>query len=323
MAPHRSYTSVVSAMLGQHPQMYGLPEMNLFVAENMSEWWAMFRQGTAIGVHGPLRVVAEIYGQEQTEQTIREAWNWLRQRLNRDTGSIFREIAEQVDPLAVVEKSPTTVYRVEYMERARRVFPRAKFLHLLRHPLGHGQSVLKAFEEFDQFGALPRGLGNSEGARPVRPRPGIGGAPSSSRSDDGLYDYSTDPPTLDPQMRWYKLQTNIRHFLSALPPWQWMQIRGEDLMADPDLHLRDIASWLGFRTDPEAIEQMKHPERSPYACFGPPNAHLGNDPNFLQKPALRAGKSATLSLDAPVPWRKDGMKFRPEVQALARQFGYV
>ena len=33
LAPPRSFTTVTSAMIGQHPEMYGLPETNLFVAE--------------------------------------------------------------------------------------------------------------------------------------------------------------------------------------------------------------------------------------------------------------------------------------------------
>jgi hypothetical protein len=33
LAPGRSYTSVVCTMLGQHPQMYNLPELHLFACE--------------------------------------------------------------------------------------------------------------------------------------------------------------------------------------------------------------------------------------------------------------------------------------------------
>ena len=39
LGPPRSFTTVVSAILGQHPPMYGLPEVPIFGAETMSEWW--------------------------------------------------------------------------------------------------------------------------------------------------------------------------------------------------------------------------------------------------------------------------------------------
>ena len=35
LAPPRSYTSLVNAMLGQHPQAFGLPELCLFNVERL------------------------------------------------------------------------------------------------------------------------------------------------------------------------------------------------------------------------------------------------------------------------------------------------
>ena len=35
LAPPRSYTSLVNAMLGQHPQAFGLPELCLFNVEKL------------------------------------------------------------------------------------------------------------------------------------------------------------------------------------------------------------------------------------------------------------------------------------------------
>jgi len=40
LAP-RSFSSIVATMLGQHPQMYGVPELELFAAETMGEWWEL------------------------------------------------------------------------------------------------------------------------------------------------------------------------------------------------------------------------------------------------------------------------------------------
>src|SRR5262245_30909041 len=65
----RSFTSVVCAMLGQHPEMYGLPEVNLFVAETMAERRGLIAQ-PPWSEHGLLRAVAQLFGGEQTIQTI-------------------------------------------------------------------------------------------------------------------------------------------------------------------------------------------------------------------------------------------------------------
>jgi hypothetical protein len=140
----------------------------------------------------------------------------------------------------------------------------------------------------------------------------------------GALDYSTDPPTIDFQKAWYALHINIVTFLDGLPEEQKIQIRGEDLLADPDTYLRQIVEWLGLRTDTEALDAMKHPEQSPYACFGPVNARLGNDPSFLREPILRrSSRAKEPTLKGSLSWRQDGGEFSPEVKELARKFGYT
>ncbi len=39
LAPPRSYTSLINAMLGQHPQAYGLPELCLFNGQILKDMW--------------------------------------------------------------------------------------------------------------------------------------------------------------------------------------------------------------------------------------------------------------------------------------------
>ena len=77
-----------------------------------------------------------------------------------------------------------------------------------------------------------------------------------------------------------------------------MRIKGEDILSEPDVFLPQIAEWMGLRTDHEAIEAMKHPENSPYACIGARPARGGNDPKFMRSPKLRAGKIKQPSLEA-------------------------
>ena len=278
-------------MLGQHPQMYGLPEMHLFVCNTMQQWWPMFKAGRTPAAHGILRAVSQINWGDQTNATIELSRIWLLRRRQYDIASVYKELAECVYPLSIVEKSPSTVYRLEYMQRALRTFPNAKFLHLLRHPSGYGRSLLNALEEFHNAGFMKRTISDFMINQQLRKNEGseFNAGPSLVDKDKGLFDFNTDPPTFDPQGRWFDLHSNICRFLRTLPRDQWMRTRGEDLIADPDDHLREISDWMGLRTDPEAIEAMKHPERSPFACLGPSNAQLGNDLGFLENPHFRIG----------------------------------
>ena len=303
LASPRSFTSVICAALGQHPQMYGLPELHLFVADTLAGR-ERFQARSKFNIdHGLLRVVAELFFGGQTEDNVRRAARWLLRRAGFSPGYIIRQIAAKVASRILVEKSPSTGRAIEYLERAADMFPSARFIHLVRHPRGHGESVLKFLREREKEGRVPA----THWMRRVAAFPDSNGAVSGE---------------LDPQRGWLALHRNICKFLESVPPQQQLRIRGEDILTKPDAHLRKIAEWLDLRTDAEAIEEMKYPERSPYACFGPTGARFGNDRFFLENATLRPARAEPQSLEGPLSWTGDGGGFSDPVKRLAREFGY-
>jgi hypothetical protein len=306
LSPPRCFTSVVCAMLGQHQQMYGLLETGLFNAPTMRLWWESRRHV------GLLRCVAQLFYGEQTETSVTQAEAWLKRRLSFSTAYVFEEIAARVAPRMLVEKTPAMVFDLDTLERTYEMFPRARYLHLLRHPRGHGHSVMNHVLHVaaEQDKAPPRWLQHitaadeGEDQQPRRRR----------RAQPGLR---------DPQWDWFTLHNNILTFLENVPPEQKLTMRGEDLLADPDPNLRTLTRWLGIRSDDEVIDAMKHPERGPYSFIGPPNARFGTSRYFLEKPALRPDRGKPLSLQGPLVWREDGAWFAPQVRRLALSFGYT
>jgi hypothetical protein len=107
-----------------------------------------------------------------------------------------------------------------------------------------------------------------------------------------------------------------------MPPGQAIRLRGEDLMEDPELYLRQICQWLGISEDAAAIDAMKRPEESPFACLGPPNAMFGNNADFLRNPGLRIGRPSTPAISTALPWLADEGYFGRQTIELARQLGY-
>jgi hypothetical protein len=311
LAAPRSFSSVVCAMLGQHPQMHGLPETHLFLHEVLAGWFSLASTGSFM-THGLLRGVAQLCFGEQTPRTVKLANGWLKRRSSSTSGMIFEELASAAVPAILLDKSPSIVYHLESMKRAYRFFPQARFIHLIRHPRGHGQSVVKYLHELKQYqpkepdiDAAPRWISH------------LVSFPYLSAAWEG-----GSKPLEDPQCGWYVLNRNIVTFLESVPRRQWMVVHGEDLLNEPDSTLQELAAWLGLRTDDRAVEEMKHPERSPYACFGPRGARVGNDIFFLKDPKLHNARIDAQSLEGPVAWRPDGMGFLPEVQELARSLGY-
>lgn len=299
----RSFGTVACAMLGQHPQLFSLLESRLFSSETLSEWWDVTERHH-LRPDGLLRDTAEVIFGHQTERTIDQARRWLWRRRDWSTGDIFRKLAACLEPLGLVEKTPIVGTRddkiQEQLRRRLRAFPQARFLHLVRHPLGQGRSRVEQFQTEAQ-------IDNPE---------------KTSISYKSLLDEESDPPVIDPQNMWHRVNRNILEFLATLPPERHRRIRGEDLLASPDEHLREIVDWLGVRIDPDAIEEMKHPERSPFACWGPRNARDGGDGKFFSNPVLRIGAPKEQSLDGPLPWRDDQVGFKAPVHEMAVQFGY-
>jgi len=317
LAAPRSYSSVVAAMLGQHPQLYGLPEMELFSAGTMTEWWRLceLRQGANAWAshanypraHGAIRAVAELFFGGQTEETVRLAIGWLWRRSHFTTGLLLEELAKRIQPRILVEKSTSNVYRIGYMQRADQMFPEARFIHLIRHPRGQGESVVRFIEARETTrGPLSRSNWVYQ----------LG-------SDRGRERNGEKETALDPQRSWLTLNRNICAFLKNMPADRKMEVRGEDLLRKPATVLKQIVGWLGLRTDRKAILAMKHPERSPFARFGPQGARFGGDGSFLRDPRLRPLRAKSHSLDGPLSWRSDGLGFSSEVSRMAKEFGYT
>ena len=302
LAAPRSFSSVVCAMLGQHPELHGLPETHLFGDDTMDGWWQRADGESYQMAHGLLRAVAQICFGEQTEWSVASARAWLRRRRTETSGMLFEELARAVFPLTLVDKSPSTVYSVGSMQRALRFFPEATFIHLVRHPRSYCDSVVKYMHLLATPAYRPRERPGEDDAAPQWIRD-LAHWPLHGR-DDSL---------VDPQGGWYVLNGNVVEFLGSVPARRWLMVRGEDLLRTPEKVLPELLAWLGKRTDPDAIEPMLHPERSPYAHFGPRGARIGNDMLFLERPTLRAPRELRLTLEG----------LAPEVKALATDLGYT
>ena len=265
LSPPRSFSSVVSTMIGEHPQLYGFPELLLFSGETIEE--VMYNEQKArrqkSGPPGLLRALAQEHDGAQTTNTIVRAINWLNERKHWSTKKLFDYLLDLVSPRIGLDKSPLTISKSRYMERAYQMYPQAFFLHLTRHPVATRNSVheLRDTQEWQK-----------------------------DRKSSTLQ-YSVDYLSV-----WLLRHRSILNFTDSLPVGQTMRIRGEDVLSYPDTFLPQIAQWMGLRTDSEAIEAMKHPENSPYACVPPAPIFGGNDPKFIRNPQLRFGKVKEPSL---------------------------
>ena len=275
-------------MVGMHPEMYALAEVNLFCANTLGDLLARAsRRGHRELKNGLLRVIAQLNAGEQTDDSVEEAEAWLAARAHWSTRDVYVYIAERVAPRRCVDKSPR-YSQTGNMMRLHKAFPDARILHLGRHPRGSAISRHKVFTE--RYKKNPVRFANLN--------------------------------TANVEELWTRAQTDVIRFTSRLPPGQCMFLQGEHLLSDPDRYLPQIAAWLGIDAGPEAIEAMKHPERSPYARPGPANARGGNNPGFMKVPTLRVMKYPTSTLEGPLEWLDTDSGFSEETKQVARQLGY-
>ncbi len=269
LVPPRSFSSLVSTMIGQHPEMYGFPELHVMMRDTIGEALQRERRRDQfLGPSGLLRVLAELEFGSQSPENVLNAAIWLEDRehwLSKDVINYVVDLAAQkTGAKFCVEKSPSMMENPPALERTRLAFPEAKFIHVTRHPQTHLKSLLEYIDNY-----APR---HSEELREEMRQRAIGNWPVNHR--------------------------NILDFCQSLDPEQYIRIRGEDVLSNAEAIMRQIAEWLDLRTDDEAIAAMLRPEESPYATLGPPNATFGNDPKFVFSPKFRPGNPKLPSIDS-------------------------
>jgi hypothetical protein len=290
LCPPRSYSSLICSMIGQHPECYGLPELNLFLGDTLGESWEAYpnlRQ--LLTRHGLLRTLAQLHEGAQTTATVAHARDWVTQHWDWPIDKVLDHIQELVGDRILVEKSPSTAFERGNIERMLNACPKANILHLIRHPRGTAESLVSQRSTHKQ-------LNLAVGSFAAR----------------------------EPERVWRTTHELILAATEHLPLGQCLRLKGEALLSDLENYLRQICEWLEIRTDEEAIRAMFHPEKSPYANLGPATASRGNDPNFLENPKIDRKRLAKLReprLDGELSWRP-GEAFAPATRRLAKQFGY-
>lgn len=287
LAPPRSFSTITLALLSGHPQIYGFPELLVFAEATVRD---LISGGTAKGyppelhrgrLSGLYRAIADVHEGEQTPEAVNRAGAWLARRPDWPAPRVLAHLLQEVAPLVGAEKSPDTVATDEMLARCLDHFPNARYLHLTRHPVTTQRSMHAQEPKLYTH-------------RAVR----LVGAASS----------------------WYLAHSRIRARLAALPPQQWMRVRGEDLLRRPATTLPAVLDWLGLDPGEAVIARMLQTERWRFAGFGPSGDLYGGDRTFLTHARLRP-------VPDPGPVRFDPAWGLPEemvhrMSRLAAELGY-
>jgi Sulfotransferase family len=290
LAAARSYSSVVTAMVGRNPGLAGLPELKLFryptigeLAESLPAAWR--ERGVTHRSPGLVRAVAQFCFGGQSAESVAGAQAWLRDRGHWPGADVLDALLARIQPRAAVEKSPENVATPVALRRLTAAYPRARYLHLTRHPA----SALHSMREHWR-----------------RRMPGQTVADLDSCC----------------AASWLDINERISRFGATLSADRYLRLRAEDVLNQPVAQLRLVARWLGVPADDDAVAAMRHPEQSPFACPGPSGTGVegGSDPGFLASPAPRPAVLPE-TLDQPAGWMLDPALWSMAAE-MAAQFGY-
>jgi hypothetical protein len=259
LTPPRSYSTVTTAILAGHPQIYGLPETRLFNVATVGELL-----GEADGrsplppivfdlrLSGLLRTVADLREGEQSSAAIDRARDWLGERADWPTVTLMEYLRELVPAGIGLEKSPDTVSADDRIARCVRSWlpPDARYLHLTRHPVTSQRSMYRRWRR-------------------------------TLRGDDG-------PLVAKAASVWYDGHLRVMRALDPLPARARLRVRSEDLLGEPYVWLPRILEWLGLEYSRSTVEKMLRTEQWRFANTGEDGKLFGGDPDFMVSPALHA-----------------------------------
>lgn len=286
-----SGASVLAGVLGQHPDVVAVPELNLFLADTVGELLDIFDMGQGGHSHGLLRALAQLDFGGQTDEGIAQARAWLDARRAASTSKVLQHLVERVAPKRLVVPDAESALRPMDLQRLAAATPRIECIHLLRHPWSQGV-LLHAWSQGKLF--VPQ----------------------------DYKDHAVKPPLLDPQICWLRAEHNLQGLFAQRPPL--LHLKGETLDDDFDAAARPLCETLGIRTDASALAAMRDANHWLFRGHGPRSAPYGLEPEALETfTAATLDLAAATSLSAALLWRPDGKSFAAEVQAQARRSGYA
>ena len=189
---------------------------------------------------------------------------------------VYRALQDQAAPRVLVDKTPTYGIRMETLRRAEELFDRPQYLYLYRHPYG----MMESF---------------------TRERVGV------------MFDVGNPDRSMLAEELWSTVNENALTFLESIDPSRRMMLRYEDLLLNPESHMRDFCAFMGL----PYCEDMTRPYDKGKMTDGfRAAAPMIGDPNFKKRTKIEpsyADRWRTIVLPSLLGER---------AQRLASQLGY-
>ncbi len=282
----------VAAMLGQHPECWDLPEINLEMSGNLDGLMRDMIGMRSAQMHGLLRVLSQLLTGEQTLIGIDAGRRWLSRHSYLPTSAIWHLLAQRIAPRRIVAPITATLFESGSLGRLVQTFPDAQFIALTMHPKSHGQAVMA------QHGGAAAWL-------------------------LGAVDETVQPIMPEPSEVWQLADHGTEELAALVPKDQLHTVRIEDLAHHPVATLARLLPLISLSARERTIAALQHPQASPFHGRGPFGAHSGGDILSMAQLADEIAPLGAVSLDGRAPWRPDGMPLDKAIRSRAVSHGYL
>ncbi|MEN8720786.1 MAG: hypothetical protein ABF296_11050 [Oceanococcaceae bacterium] len=290
-APFSGVTSV-AAMLNRYPELWVTGELDLLLADRVSDLLAIFSLSQGTQGHGLLRTLARLQWERDDSPAIRAAQQWLEERQDWPCSELLNFLRAAAAPRRLVIPERDAPLRPHALRRITAWTPDADLVHVVRHPLPQGK-LLAAWAHERLYVPVD------------------------------FKDFSQQPPQVDPQLPWLRANENIERLRRDWSPGHTCLVHADTTSNSRGAFRAELEQALGLSDVPALARPEQDASAWRLGRQGPDLAPGGYEPEADLTSAITAlGNVQEWSLTMSLPWRRDRAGFTPEVRACARRLGY-
>jgi len=219
LAPPRSGTTLLRVMLAGHPGLFAAAELQLLGFHTLQERRKAFSGKFSLWLEGTIRAIMELQSCDAADaQRLMEGY----EESGLTTKQFYAQLQDWIGDRTLVDKSPSYALDLGSLEKAERDFEDPLYIQLIRHPY----AMVKSFEKYHMEQVL------------------------------FLREHDFSSRRLA-ELVWLSSHENTNRFLEDIPAGRKARIRYEDLVAKPELVMRDLCDALELSFHPNLADPYK------------------------------------------------------------------